>query len=117
MKELICLKYKDENEEYNEVCIVDEISAKWEKVGFYLEIEYYTLQKIKKSNQLDAEDCCLDMLSQWLNHKNGTWKQLVDGLKDAKFIQLSQRLRSILSNEGKLKIYLSVSILTALTLK
>ena len=98
---LTCFKYKDENGEKKRIFIIDDIGAKWKRVGRMLKFTSADIDNINSSCQSDVESCCEKMLSQWLEgfvagSSSITWKTLIEALRDARLGQLADDLEQIL---------------------
>ena len=48
------------------VYIMDAIASKWKKLGIALGFSGPQLDSIERSKLKDVEDCCLELLEQWL---------------------------------------------------
>ena len=65
-------------------CVLEElidVGKKWFRLGLALGLKKPTLKKIKDEND-DVDDCKLEMLTQWLEHLNPSWRSLVDALRN-----------------------------------
>ena len=80
-----------------EVRIIENISAKWKKVGilFNFDPTGCTIDLIDARHPSDPEACCTDMMKMWLEgrgRKPASWATLVEVLKNAKFNNLADEL-------------------------
>ena len=94
-----CFKYHDENGTHN-IYIIDDIAAKWRKIGAILKFTGPELDNIETSNQ-GVQKCCERMLIQWLSgHVRGstiTWRALIEAIRDARLEKLANQLEQRLS--------------------
>ena len=96
---LTCLKYTDEQGETQRIHIMDEIGAKWKRVGRCLKFSICDLDNIESTCHGDAEECSARLLNLWLQgHVEAvsnlpiTWQTLLEALKDARMCQLADKL-------------------------
>ena len=63
--------------------IITAIGPKWYELGITLLDDDQLMQlKTIKSNNSEANRCCIEMLMYWLeSHSNATWNDLVEALK------------------------------------
>ena len=57
--------------------------SKWHEIGVQLQINYGTLEAIKKDYRGDCSECLVTLLSTWLrgDDPSPSWKALADALK------------------------------------
>ena len=77
------------------------VAAKWKDFGYLLDFDETgrTLNRIAKDHPLDAEECCAQMMREWLEgrgSKPATWATLIDLLKDAEINDLAQQLEEMI---------------------
>ena len=93
---LTCLKYTDEQGETQRIHIMDEIGAKWKKVGRCLKFSTSDLDNIESTCRGDAEECSVKLFTLWLEEAVSklpiTWQTLLEALKDARMYQLANKL-------------------------
>ena len=105
LRQLICLRYTDKNGEECKIHITDSVTAHWRRLGLALNFELCDLNNIKH-NSTDVEDWCQELLSQWLQGSVAggepvTWERLVEAMEDAQCGEVAQRVREVLSDEGR----------------
>ena len=68
--------------------VVQRIAAYWKKVADELEFEVWKIKTIEKKYRGDPEDCCDELLREWLSSGLGlhpkTWSTLINALKEVK---------------------------------
>ena len=96
---LTCLKYTDEQGKMQRIYIMDEIGAKWKRVGRCLKFSTSDLDNIESTCHGDAEECSVKLFTLWLqghveavSHLPITWETLLEALKDARMCQLADKL-------------------------
>ena len=83
------------------VKIMTTVAAKWKDFGYLLDFDETgrTLNRIAKDHPLDAEECCAQMMREWLEGRGSqpaTWATLIDLLKDAEINDLAQQLEEMI---------------------
>lgn len=99
---LSCYKYKDIEGRVQRIYIIDEIAAKWRRVGLSLNFSASDLDNIESSCQGKVEECSERLLIQWLDGNISTqlpitWETLLDALRDARLGQLAETLTDSLT--------------------
>ena len=63
--------------------VISAIGPKWYELGIaLLDDDQLTQLKTIKSNNIEVNRCCIEMLMYWLDtHSNATWNDLVEALK------------------------------------
>ena len=84
------------------IYIIDEIAAKWRRVGLSLNFSTSDLDNIESSCQGKVEECSERLLTQWLDGNISTqlpitWETLLDALRDARLGQLAETLTDSLT--------------------
>ena len=78
------------------IYIMDEIGAKWRRVGRCLKFSTDDLDSIESNCHGDPEKCCEKLLSFWLQGRVEklpiTWYTLLEAIKDARMGQLANKL-------------------------
>ena len=68
--------------------VIPKIAAYWKKVADALEFEVWKIKTIEKKYRNDPEDCCDELLREWLSSGLGlqpkTWSTLINALKEVK---------------------------------
>ena len=68
--------------------VIPKIAAYWKKVADALEFEVWKIINIDKKHKSDPEECCDELLRQWLSCGLGlnpkTWSTLINALKEVK---------------------------------
>ena len=66
--------------------VLPKIAADWKLVAFNLEFETSAIRIIQQRGRDDPEDCCLEMLTDWVTKGHGvgpkTWAILLCALKN-----------------------------------
>ena len=97
---LNCFKYKDTNKEMHRYYIMDKIAAKWRRLGIALKFDTNSLDSIETTCNHDVEQCCVKMLTQWLDgyvkQLPITWRTLLEALRDVHMNQLAGELTELL---------------------
>ena len=66
--------------------VLPKIATNWKLVAINLEFENSTIEIIQKRYKDDPEDCCLEMLTDWVTKDHGvgpkTWATLLCALKN-----------------------------------
>ena len=113
LQELSCFTYTSINGKEKKVYIIDEVAARWKSLGIALSFEKYQLDNIKKNHQ-SVEDCCQELLGQWLEGASNSnkptvtsWEKLLQAMKEARCLTVAQvlQLQKALSGEGKCSQY------------
>ena len=71
---------ENERPTLRDVCrhVVPNYAHKWRYLGAQLELNQAELEIIFSNFRNDAEKCCIDLMSRWLNkNPNATWDQLL----------------------------------------
>ena len=56
-------------------------AAHWQEIGIFLNIQQGQLDVIKSNNPADANGCCRNLFSKWLEHDdNGTWENIFEAI-------------------------------------
>ena len=56
------------------------VGHKWQNIGVLLGVEYSNLKRIE-ADYMCCDDCLREMLMEWLNKPDPTWKQLAEAVK------------------------------------
>ena len=68
--------------------VIPRIAAYWKKVADALEFEVWKIKSIEKKYRSDPEECCDELLREWLSSGIGLqpkiWSTLIDALKEVK---------------------------------
>ena len=87
--------------------IIDAIAPEWKKLGIALKFESAKLSAIERSRFYQVNDCCLEMLGQWLegstcdHGKTVTWKTLLQAMMAARCsVSIAVKVWRTLSDEG-----------------
>ena len=68
--------------------VIPKIAAYWKKVADALEFEVWKIKTIEKKYRNDPEECCDELLREWLSSGLGlqpkTWSTLINALKEVK---------------------------------
>ena len=87
--------------------IIDAIAPEWKKLGIALKFESAKLSAIERSRFYQVNDCCLEMLGQWLegstcdHGKTVTWKTLLQAMMAARCsLSIAVKVWRTLSDEG-----------------
>ena len=79
----ICL---EPNETFEQHMVIPKIAAYWKKVADALEFEVWKIKTIEKKYRNDPEECCDELLREWLSSGLGlqpkTWSTLINALKE-----------------------------------
>ena len=106
MKELNCFKYADESGGTKRLFVTEEVGAKWKNLGRALNFSQAALANIE-ANHRQVEDCCAELLSQWLrgitlnpNQDSSSicWRSLIEALEDARCPEVARVLSEALSS-------------------
>ena len=82
MKTLQSLKYSDHKGNTKQLCLLQRIQPKWEKVGIALGMDVYSLQCISKGCSSDFDSCSVKMMMDWLQQADSpTWKSIHEAMK------------------------------------
>ena len=88
------------------VKIIDGVAAKWVEVAIALGFDAPAIDRIKSDHTSDCKAACTCMFHKWLNVEHAdigesvSWRTLIQGLKDAEFSCLADRIRDILMVDG-----------------
>ena len=52
----------------------------------------HLIEKIKRSNHYNVDDCCGEMIREYLKSGNVSWKHVIEALKDASYSNLANDL-------------------------
>jgi hypothetical protein len=82
--------------------IISRSAAKWEKIALRLYFDGNKIKAIQRDVHFQTEEACRTVFNLWLEGTKGlrerrTWATVVDVLKEADLITLSEELNSILS--------------------
>ena len=104
LPDLLCFKYSDISGTQHKIHIIYTVAAQWRALGILLKISSHHLNNIER-NRGSVEERCQTMLSDWLQGTVGdgpvTWKTLVEAIYDARYRELAQQLKRVLSHCGK----------------
>ena len=104
LPDLLCFKYNDISGTQHRIHIIDTVASRWRRLGPALNISEHHLNNIEH-NHGNVEDRCRTMLSDWLQGTVGdgpvTWETLVEAIDDARYGELAQQLKIVLSHCGK----------------
>ena len=102
-KTLVCLKYKDEQGRTQ--IIMDEIAARWKRIGISLNFSPSSLNNIELTCHHDVEGCVNRLLAMWLDgHVQDvsqapiTWETLLQALREARLGQLADVVTDLLTS-------------------
>ena len=102
---LLCFKYKDEQGKTQRIYIIDEMAAKWKRVGISLKFSTGSLNNIESTCHHDVEACVNRLLTMWLEgHVQDvsqapiTWETLLEALRDSRLGQLADSLTDLLTS-------------------
>ena len=105
MSTLLCFKYKDEQGKTQRIYIIDEMAAKWKRVGISLKFSTSSLNNIESTCHHDVEACVNRLLTMWLEgHVQDvsqapiTWETLLEALRDTRLGQLADNLTYLLTS-------------------
>ena len=79
--------------------VIKSVAPDWKQVGILLDFDEYgsNLDSIEKKCSLNPDECCMEMLKQWLQGKASrkpTWKDLIDILKDCELNTVAEELET-----------------------
>ena len=81
LQELQYFQYTSDRGAVESVYIMDAIAPRWKKLGIALGFSGPQLDSIERSKLKDVEDCCLELLEQWLQGRVVgrplTWRTLL----------------------------------------
>ena len=105
LRQLNCLRYTDKNGEECKIHIIVAVAAHWRRLGPALNFELCDLNNIEHDHR-NVSDCCQELLGRWLQGSVGggepvTWQRLVESMEDARCGEVAQRMREVLSDEGR----------------
>ena len=99
---LSCFKYNDKQGEVQRIYIVDEMAPKWKRVGRMLKFSEANIESIGTTNRGEPEECCEELLSQWLQGHNDTndsrpktWETLLEVMRDARLGELADKIKML----------------------
>ena len=88
--------------------VIPRIAASWETVADYLEYEPEYKQLIRKNKNNNPQECCVELLEDWLRSDRGvfpkSWTVLINTLKDIKDLTASTEKIIIDLSYGDIKI-------------
>ena len=100
---LSCFKYEDEDGITQRIYILDDIAAKWRRVGRCLKFRASSLDNIESTCNGNVEKCSERLLTLWLEgHVAGvpiTWKMLTEAITDARLGELADKLTKLFVNQ------------------
>ena len=68
--------------------VVHKVAANWKNVADSLEFEYWTIKNIEVKYRNYPEECCQELLRDWLSLDHGigpkTWSTLLKALKETR---------------------------------
>lgn len=79
------------------------ICTQWYDVGLELfnERDIHTLKMLKANNPNDSEQCCIEMLNNWLERSpSASWEQLIDALKSVHMNLLAAEISKTICDGG-----------------
>ena len=105
LHQLNCLRHTDKNGKECKIHIIDAVAAHWRRLGTALNVSDFELDNIEHDRR-NEEDYCQELLRRWLRGSVGggepvIWDRLVDAMEDARFDEVAQQVREVLSDEGK----------------
>ena len=104
LPDLLCFKYNDISGTQHKIHIIDTVASRWRRLGLALKCDSSILDNIGHNNT-DVEDCCMKLMERWLQGTVGdgpvTWETLVEAIDDARYGELAQQLKRVLSHCGK----------------
>ena len=105
--ELQYFQYTNDSGAVESVYIMDAIASKWKKLGIALGFSGPQLDIIERSKLKDVEDCCLELLEQWLQGRVVgrplTWRTLLLAMvQTGQCTSVAQQVWTVLSDgEGE----------------
>lgn len=82
LRNLILLKWTDDNGHVHKFELIKRISARWREIGLLLEITKNDLDGWEDEYRGNAVKCWYAVISEWLNSKPATWTDLFNVLED-----------------------------------
>ena len=72
------------------------VAAKWEEIGFSLQLESALLEIIKKDNSNDCRACLRETLKEWMKQVDPppSWSAIIKAVKDCGYHPLARILRN-----------------------
>ena len=102
---LLCFKYTDEQGETQKVFIIEDLAAKWDRVGASLKFSTTMLNSIEADYDR-VEACAKRMLTLWLQGKVKdvsqepiTWRTFLEALRGSRLGQLADNLTDLLTRQ------------------
>ena len=102
---LLCLKYTDEQGETQKVFIIEDLAAKWDRVGASLKFSTTMLNNIEADYDR-VEVCAKRMLTLWLqgevkdvSQEPITWRTFLEALRGSRLGQLADNLTDLLTRQ------------------
>ena len=85
-----------------EIRIIDGVGTNWKTVGDLIGLPHYRTAAIEKVRQLDPNECCRDVFSDWLEGKGkenypASWDGLQKLLKDIQLSTLAKDVQKALT--------------------
>ena len=101
--ELQYFQYTSDSGAVESVYIMDAIASKWKKLGIALGFSGPQLDSIERSKLKDVEDCCLELLEQWLQGRVVgrplTWRTLLLAMvQTGQCTSVAQQVWTVLSD-------------------
>lgn len=114
LSELQCFQYTSDNGAVESVFIMDAIAPKWKKLGVALGFSGAQLDSIEKSKLKEVDDCCLELLKQWLQGrvvgKLLTWRTLLVAMIQAGHCtNVAQQVWRALDTDGESELVYFIS--------
>ena len=75
--------------------LTDEVSARWEDIGLYLDLKPGELEIIKKDNPRDSKACLREMLKLWMKQvePGPSWSAIITAIKSCGYHSLARKLK------------------------
>ena len=100
IQHLTLIKWKDEQGQTQRFYLMDKIASKWRTLGQLLSLPISKLQSLAAEHRDKHEECCRDVLGQWLDNPPPdyptTWQGLLELLEDSQLGQVVSELRNVL---------------------
>ena len=97
---LTVIKWKNEKGEVKTFHLKASITHKWREIGDHVEVPWEKLEVW--AQEKDADICCKEVLSYWLNNPPSnypaTWEDLYELLKDCELSQIAANLKQAVEN-------------------
>ena len=79
--------------------MIKSVAPFWKDVGYLLDFDEYGsyVKSIEKKYSHNPDECCTEILIQWLQgkaSKKPTWKDLIDILKDCELNTVAEELET-----------------------